>query len=103
MAIKNYKYTTEKKDLFENIIHDERIMLNHVIIESGKLFPKHPTDAHVYITVISGELSITLGDKSVNKYYKGDVVEVEKGVESILGNTSDDFTEVFVVKIGKEQ
>lgn len=102
MAAKLFNYSLEQKDLFENILKDENIMLNHVVIESGKFFPKHPTDAHVYIIIVKGELSVTLNDDTKNIYKKGDVVEVEKGIESELGNESDDFTEAFVIKIGHE-
>jgi len=98
MDVTNHKYSTVKEDLFENIIDDKNIMLNHVLIESGKAFPKHPTDAHVYIIVISGELTITLNNEGPKVFLKGDVVEVKKGIESILGNYSKDFTEVFVIK-----
>lgn len=99
MLSRLFNYTTEEKDLFENILKDENIMLNHVIIESGKFFPRHPTDAHVYIIVIKGQLSITLGDEAKQTFKKGDVIEVEKGIDSVLGNGSDGFTECFVIKV----
>ncbi len=99
MLAKLFTYTVEEKDLFENILKDDNLMLNHVIIESGKFFPKHPTDAHVYIIVVKGELSIALGDQSQKTYKKGQVIEVEKGIESVLGNGSDGFTECFVIKV----
>lgn len=101
MLSRLFNYTTEEKDLFENILKDENIMLNHVIIESGKFFPRHPTDAHVYIIVIKGQLSITLGDEAKQTFKKGDVIEVEKGIDSVLGNGSDGFTECFVIKVDK--
>ncbi len=100
MLARLFKYTIEEKDIFENILKDENIMLNHMIIESGKFFPKHPTDAHVYIIVVKGELSISLGDETKKTYKKGDVIDVDKGIESFLGNESDDFTECFVIKVG---
>lgn len=99
MLGKKYNYITEKKDLFENVLKDENLTLNHVVIESGKFFPKHPTDAHVYIIIIEGELSLTIGDEEEQIFLKVDVVEVQKDIDTLLGNKSTGFTECFVVKI----
>lgn len=34
MMAKLFNYTVEQKDLFENILKDDNLMLNHVVIES---------------------------------------------------------------------
>lgn len=92
------QYTLGDTDVFEALVEKESFRLNHAIIEPGKFFPKHPTDANVIIIVIRGELSITLGDQEPAIYKKGQVIQAPKGVESILGNGSETYTEVFVIK-----
>lgn len=91
-------YSVEKKDVFEPLIDKGPYRLNHVVIEPGKFFPKHPTDAEVTIIVVSGQLTISLGDEDPVVFVRGQVIEAPKGVESVLGNASEEYTEVFVIK-----
>lgn len=99
MKYEVFKYTTLKEDLFENILTDENLMLNHVVIEPGKVFPKHPTDAIVYIIIMQGKLYLTVEDGEEKVYHAGEVVHVNKGIETILGNKGEEYTEVFVIKV----
>lgn len=92
------KYNTNVSDLFEHIIKEDDFELNHVIVEPGKIFPKHPTDANIIVIIVKGELSITLGEQEQHTYSRGDVVTAPLGIESELGNQSDSFTELFVIK-----
>lgn len=91
-------YTTETKDIFEEILDKGVYRLNHVIIEPGKIFPAHPTDAQVTIIVIKGILTLKLEEQDRAYYEEGHVVEVPKATLSELGNTSQGYTEVFVIK-----
>ncbi|QUI22509.1 cupin domain-containing protein [Vallitalea pronyensis] len=98
MIEKVYNYTKEATDLFEKIIEREDMRLNHVIIQPDKYFPKHPTDAEVCIIIIKGHLDITLANQEKMTYNSGQVVEVPKGIPSILGNGSQEPVELFVIK-----
>lgn len=99
MIEKLYKYSLTDKDLFENVISDDNLKLNHVIIESGKVFPRHKTDAQVYIIILKGELSIEIGDQEEKRFGVGDVINIPFDIETTLGNKGNEITEVFVVKI----
>ncbi|WP_432665847.1 cupin domain-containing protein [Wukongibacter baidiensis] len=103
MIEKLYKYSLTDKDLFENIVDDENLRLNHVVIESGKFFPRHKTDAHVYIIILKGQLSIEIGEQEEKRFGKGDVINIPFGVDSKLGNDTDTITEAFVVKIDPDK
>lgn len=94
-----YTYTLTKDDLFENILKDERLLMNHVVVEPGKIFPKHPTDAMVYIIILEGELSVAIENQEEQHYTKGQVLHVKKGIESTLGNRSTEPVELIVVKL----
>ncbi|MDD4565059.1 MAG: cupin domain-containing protein [Eubacteriales bacterium] len=95
---KVYQYTITDKEIFENIFKDEKLLMNHVIIPPGKVFPKHPTDAIVYALVIHGELSVTIENNAPKAFKAGCLVNIPKGASTELGNRGDEYLELFVVK-----
>lgn len=97
--MKHFKYTITDQDLFENVITDEHLILNHVVLEAGKQFPKHNTDALVYIIVIKGAITLKAFDSYAQTYSNGDVVHIPYDVSSELANLTDKPAELFVVKI----
>lgn len=98
MIEKQYKYSLTQMDLFENVVDDENLKINHVIIQSGKVFPRHKTDAIVYIIILKGQLSIQIDEQEDKDFAAGDIINIPFGVESTLGNKGDTITEVFVIK-----
>lgn len=94
-----YNYTVTDKEVLENVFKKEGILMNHVVIEAGKVFPKHPTDAEVYAIVLKGELSVTLEDLETQTFSFGQVLNIAKGVMSELGNNSDELLELLVIKV----
>jgi len=95
---KIYHYTITNQEIFENIFKDEKLLMNHVIVPPGKVFPKHPTDATVYALITQGELSVKLEENELQIYKAGQVVNIQKGVNTELGNRSEKILELFVVK-----
>ena len=95
---KVYDYTITDQELFENIFKDEKILMNHVVVQPGKVFPKHPTDAIVYILITHGELSITIENNEPSTFKAGQLVHIPKGVSTELGNRGEKTLELFVVK-----
>lgn len=97
---KVYQYTLTDKEIFENVFTDEKLLMNHVIVPPGKIFPKHPTDATVYALVIKGQLSVTIGNNETKTFNAGHLVNIPKGADTELGNKGDKLLELFVVKYG---
>lgn len=95
---KVYKYTVTNQEIMENIFKHEEILMNHVVIPPGKVFPEHPTDGVVYVLIIRGKLRATIGGKEEKTYTRGQLVNIPKGVETRLGNGGDVPLELFVVK-----
>lgn len=95
---KVYQYTITEQEIFENIFKDEKLLMNHVVVQPGKMFPKHLTDAIVYILITQGELSITIGNNEPKTFKAGQLVNVPKGVNTELGNKSEKTLELFVIK-----
>lgn len=95
---KVYQYTITDEEIFENIFKDEKLLMNHVIIPPGKVFPKHPTDAIVYALITKGELSVIIEHNEAKTFQAGQLVNIPKGIETELGNRSEKLLELFVVK-----
>lgn len=96
--LKAFPYTQTDSETFENIFKADDLLMNHVVIPPGKVFPKHPTDAWVYAVVVRGTLSIAVENQVPVNYGAGQVVHIPKGVPSELGNRSEELVELFVVK-----
>lgn len=95
------KVDREADDLFENLVDDMNLMMNHVIIPSGKVFPKHDTDAMVYLLVNKGTLYACI-DGVEDNIPQGTVVKIPYKSSSELGNKTDESVELFVTKIRNE-
>lgn len=94
-----YSYTLTDRETLENVFDRGDCLMNHVVMPPGKVFPKHPTDAHVYITVLRGELTIVLEEDFPFKLRKGQVGNVPIGIVSSLSNVSEDVVELIVLKL----
>ncbi|MDD4681377.1 MAG: cupin domain-containing protein [Clostridia bacterium] len=95
---KVYQYTITDQDTFENIFKDEKLLMNHVVVPPGKVFPKHPTDAIVYALITKGELSVAIENLETKTFKAGQLVNIPKGAATELGNRGKDILELFVVK-----
>lgn len=95
---KVYQYTITDQEIMENVFKDEKLLMNHVVIPPGKVFPKHPTDAIVYVLIVRGELSVIIENNGLKTFKRGHLVNIPKGVTTELGNRGDEPLELFVVK-----
>ncbi len=95
---KVYQYTITDQEIFENVFKDEKLLMNHVVVPPGKVFPQHPTDAIVYALIIRGELSVAIENNALKTFKTGQLVNIPKGVSTELGNRGDEPVELFVVK-----
>lgn len=93
-----YRYTITDQETFENIFKYEKLLMNHVIVPPGKVFPKHPTDAIVYALITQGELSLAIESNEPKVYKAGQLIKIPKYVNSELGNRGESTLEMFVVK-----
>jgi quercetin dioxygenase-like cupin family protein len=100
---KVYQYTITDQEIFENVFKEEKLLMNHVIVPPGKVFPKHPTDAYVYVLITQGELSMVLEENEPKTFKAGQLVSIPKGANTELGNRGERPLEMFVVKYEYEQ
>lgn len=95
---KVYQYTITDQEIFENVFRDAKLLMNHVVVPPGKVFPQHPTDAIVYALIIRGELSVAVENNAAKTFGAGQLVNIPKGINTELGNRGDEPLELFVVK-----
>lgn len=95
---KVYNYTITEQETFENIFKEEKLLMNHVVVPPGNVFPKHPTDAVVYALITKGELSVTIEDNETKIFKAGQLVNIPKGANTELGNRGENILELFIVK-----
>ncbi len=91
--------TKTKEHILENLFEKGPFKLNHVVIKPGQVFPKHNTDADVYIIIVKGKLTLQLADEASSVYEKRQVVHVPYNTPSELSNKSEKITEAYVVKM----
>lgn len=90
--------TLTDADLFETLINNEALMINHVVLAPGKAFPPHPTDAEVYILILKGTLTATLADEPPVTLSAPQLAHIPYQTMSALSNTTDSPVELVVVK-----
>ncbi|WP_105616561.1 cupin domain-containing protein [Vallitalea okinawensis] len=93
-----FEFTQTEDDLFENILKTEDMLLNHVVMEVGKAFPRHATDAEVFMIINKGEVTVELEVGSEQTFSAGQVLNIPMGTETTLSNKSQSITELFVIK-----
>lgn len=95
---KAYPFTQTDQETFETIFKVDGLMMNHVLIPPGKIFPKHPTDAEVYALIIRGTLRVTFDERAPQNFPSGQVLNIPKGIISELANDSQEVVELFITK-----
>lgn len=82
----------------EQVIRDENIHYNHMILPTGEGLPTHKTNPTIYMTVVSGTLTITLDEQEAKVYGKGTILKIPKGITMTARNEHNGILELYVVK-----
>lgn len=98
MLEKEFRLTKSNQKLVENVIIDENIHYNHMIMRKGEGMPLHKTNSNVYMTVLRGILTISLGEEASNEYESGTILKIPNGVEMYARNENDEVLEITVIK-----
>ena len=98
MIEKVTNYNLEQQDALKNLVTDDSLIINHVVIKAGQVFPAHITEHDVYIIIAKGQVSIKINDQSIHTYSSGNMISFPKGVISGISNPTENKTELFVVK-----
>jgi quercetin dioxygenase-like cupin family protein len=98
MLEKEFRLTKSNQKIVEKVIIDENIHYNHMIMPKGEGLPLHKTNSNVYMTVLRGILTISLGEEASNEYESGTILKIPNGVEMYARNENDEVLEITVIK-----
>lgn len=91
-------YSAGDEQLIEKLIDDDQLMINHMVFPKGGEVPKHPANSNVYLLVVRGNLTISLGEQEPHAYARGSIVNVPCGTFMHIRNLDDEILEFFVLK-----
>ncbi len=98
MIEKIYTYSTNDELKIEKLIFDDNINYIHMVFPKGEGLPEHNANNNLYITIVRGQLSITLGTQETHVYSKGTVVTLPQGTKMKISNLHNEVLELIVVK-----
>jgi len=98
MIEKVYQLAKGNQKAVEKVIFDENINYIHMIFNKDEGLPEHYSNSNVYMTVISGTLSIGLDEQEIHQYKKGSILKIPFKTKMNVGNKHDEVLELIVVK-----
>lgn len=93
-----YTYTRPESQTVEKIVDDDRVNINHIIVEPGKAVQTHFSNSFVHQIIVRGTLSLSLADGPFNNHGAGTIVGVPFNVKMVIQNQGSETLEFFVVK-----
>jgi quercetin dioxygenase-like cupin family protein len=84
--------------VIEKPVIDEHVNLIHFILPQGEGVPIHVSNANLYMVVVRGTLSITLGKDPTQVHEKGQVLNVPYGILMHIRNAHPETLELLVIK-----
>ena len=82
----------------ERVVQDENIHYLHMVFRQNEGLPEHPSNSHVYMTVLRGQLSIRLNDQDVHVYEPGTLLKIPYQTKMNVKNLHTDTLELIIVK-----
>ena len=98
MIEKSHPFTRTDEKTMEKIIDDERVNINHIVVEPGESVPTHVSNSFVHQIIVRGTLSLSLEDGPFADYPAGTIVAVPFDQKMAIANRGADTLEFFVVK-----
>ena len=88
--------STTKK--VERLVEESQFHLVHMILNTDDGLPIHPAHANLYMTVLSGKLSIQLNDEPLLIVRAKSVVKIPMGTVMNVRNLHPEQLELLVIK-----
>lgn len=93
-----YGYSITESKAIERIIQNDHVHINHVVLGPGDALPRHGANAQVYLILVRGAVTLSLGDQEAHAYSAGSIVMVPYGTAMRLSNEGNAALEFFIVK-----
>ena len=93
-----FTFTRTDAQTVEKLVDDERVNINHIVVEPGKAVPTHVSNSFVHQIVVRGTLSLSLEDEPFRHHAAGSIVAVPFNQKMVIQNQGKETLEFFVVK-----
>ncbi len=91
-------YAMQPDTRIDRVIQDANLHYLHFTFAQGDGLPEHPANAHVYMTVLAGTLTIALDGGPDAAYTRGTVLAIPRGTRMHPRNLHPEPLELTVVK-----
>ena len=98
MIEKVYSMSTTNEKVMEKVLFDENLHYLHMVFNKNEGTPQHNTNGNVYMTVVRGTLTLTLGEQEPHTYPRGTLLKIPYNTKMTAENLHDEVLELFVVK-----
>lgn len=93
-----YGYSQKLDKTFEKLVDDDRVIIDHIVLNKGDGLPDHLTNSNIYIIIIKGEISVRLENKDVRNYSVGQILSLPYRVQINITNENNMPAEFFIIK-----
>ncbi len=98
MTETTYTFKASESKLVEKIVDDERVNINHIILNPGDAVSVHVSNSFVHQIVVRGVLSLSLEDGPFRDHPAGSIIAVPFNVKMAIENHGTRTLEFFVIK-----
>jgi len=98
MIEKAYPLARGDEKIIEKVLMDENLHYLHMVLPEGEGLPEHTTNGNVYMTVLRGRLTLTLGEQEAHEYEAGTLLTIPIDTRMNARNGAQDTLEILVVK-----
>lgn len=98
MLEKVYEFSKSDRKIIEKLVDDAPLLINHMVLPTGEGLPEHYSNSNVYIIIIRGIMTLTLGDQCSVNYHGGQIINIPYKTKMNIINYQSDVLEFFVVK-----
>lgn len=99
MIEKVFPFSRTETFTMEKIIDDERMTINHIVVQPGGAVPIHVANSHLHQIIVRGVLSLSLEDGAAQQYPAGNIIAIPFNTKMAIRNEGSETLEFFVVKV----
>jgi quercetin dioxygenase-like cupin family protein len=93
-----FKLTQGTEKVVERIVFDGNIHYLHMAFNKDEGLPEHFSNSNVYMTVVTGRLSIGLDEQEIREYEAGTMLKIPFKTKMNVKNLHPEMLELIVVK-----
>ena len=93
-----FQLSPTNETAIEKVIFDENLHYLHMVFNTNEGLPEHFSNSTVYMTVIRGTLSISLGEQDTHEYPAGTLLKIPFNTKMNIKNLKSETLELIVVK-----